>query len=196
MTLPEQQSPLCHHLVGCPRWRTAQRAPGSATTKDEGILFWAFPLLSHGPAGAPGSGSTRTTADKCSIPMPKRAGWRNSVLLRLGRVFFIINVPINTYFSAVYTKNGNFHNLQPCFWNGLELKCANSSLLGFKIQKSPALSLNSTPRTPKGFYSTSCREQRDTDNSLWHAQPHTFSCRNRNDRKATFQSFRTILWFN
>lgn len=64
-----------------------------------------------------------TTADKGSISMPKCAGWRNSVLLRLGRVFIIINVPINTYFRAVYAKNGNFCNLlptlQPCFWNGL-----------------------------------------------------------------------------
>lgn len=65
----------------------------------------------------------RTTADKCSTSMPKCAGWRNSVLLRLGRVCFIRNVPINTYFSAAYTKEGNFHYLlpclQPCFWNGL-----------------------------------------------------------------------------
>lgn len=129
----------------------------------------------------------------------KAAGWRNSALLRLGRVFFIINVPINTYFRAVYTKKGNFHHLlptlQPCSGNGLYLKCTNSSLLPSKSRDSCTV-LDLHTRTPEGFYSTWSREQRDTDHSPWHAQPHTFSCRDKKDRKITFQSFRTILWFN
>lgn len=192
---------LCHPLLGCPSWKTAQTAPGSATTEDFRHFVPSFSSPQPWSYWSPWPQEAwRTTADKWSISMPKWAGWRNSVLLRLGRVFSITNMPINTYFSAVYTKKGNFRNLlptlQPCPWNALYLKCTNSSLLASKPRESPALSLNSTLRTPKGFYSTWSREQRDTDNSPWHAQPHTFSYRDKKDRKVTFQAFRTTLWFN
>lgn len=50
----EQQSPLCHHLVGCPSWKLHTELQAGQEQKTEGILFQAFPLLSHGPAGAPG----------------------------------------------------------------------------------------------------------------------------------------------